>query len=209
MKPKPPSDSVRRTLEYYDEHAGDFVERTADIDMTPLYEAFLTLLLPGGRILDAGCGSGRDAAAFAAGGYDVVAFDGSREMARLAAERTGLAVKHLTFDGVAWTNEFDGVWACASLLHLPMAERLDALSRLVAALKAGGVLYVSLKSGDSEGERDGRWFSDSTLERLESEMGAVGRLRIIRVWETADHAARADTRWINALARKQGTNSTT
>ena len=130
--------------------------------MEHVYDPFLALMPPAGRILDAGCGSGRDAIAFVKRGFEVTAFDGSVELARLASDRTGLSILHLTFDEIAWRDEFDGVWACASLLHLPSRELQAALQRLVHALRLGGVLYVSMKAGQSEGEREGRWFTDAT-----------------------------------------------
>jgi SAM-dependent methyltransferase len=75
MKPRRHSDPVERTLDYYDSHAEEFLERTATVSIEHLYEPFLALVPQGGRILDAGCGSGRDAAEFARRGYEVVAFD--------------------------------------------------------------------------------------------------------------------------------------
>jgi SAM-dependent methyltransferase len=186
MKRRRHSDPVERTLEYYDTHAGDFIERTANVSMAHLYEPFLALIPQGGRILDAGCGSGRDAAEFARRGYDVVAFDGSAEVARRAAERTGLTVLHLTFDQIAWRGEFDGVWACASLLHLPSPQLRTALNRMVDCLRRGGVLYVSLKEGRLEGVREERWFTDSTAAGLRQLLAGTDALDVIRIWETAD-----------------------
>ena len=98
---------VRDTLAYYDQHTDAFIERTAERAMEHVYTPFLALIPERGRILDAGCGSGRDAAAFAARGYRVTAFDGSPKMARRASERTGLTVRTLTFDAVDWHEEFD------------------------------------------------------------------------------------------------------
>ena len=143
MKPRQHSDPVERTLDYYDSHAEEFIERTANLSIEHLYEPFLALVPEGGRILDAGCGSGRDAAEFARRGYEVVAFDGSAEIARLASKRTGLKVLHLTFDQIDWREEFDGVWACASLLHLPSPQLQTALDRMIGGLRRGGVLYIS------------------------------------------------------------------
>jgi 2-polyprenyl-3-methyl-5-hydroxy-6-metoxy-1,4-benzoquinol methylase len=202
MKPHQPSDPVEHTLAYYESHAEEFIERTANVSMEHLYEPFLALIPPGGRILDAGCGSGRDAAEFARRGYDVVAFDGSAEMARLASERTGLTVLHQTFDQIEWREEFDGVWACASLLHLPSPQLQTALNRIVGGLRRGGVLYVSLKEGHFEGVREERWFTDSTAAGLRRLLADTNTLDVIGVWETVDARPRATTTWVNALARQ-------
>lgn len=197
------SDVVRFTLDYYDQHAEEFIKRTVDMDVSHVREPFIALVAPGGRILDAGCGSGRDGAEFARRGFDVTAFDGSAELARRAAERTGLPVRHLTFDEVEWEHEFDGVWAAASLLHLARPELEHAMARLARSLKPGGALFVSLKAGTFSGERDGRWFTDVTSDGMRDLLNGVGGLEIVRVWETDDkRPERAGVRWVNALARK-------
>lgn len=194
---------MQRTLAYYDQHVQEFIERTANVDLRHVYEPFLALVPEGGHILDAGCGSGRDAAEFVRRGYKVTAFDGSAEVAKAAAKRTGLSVLHLTFDAISWQNEFDGVWACASLLHLPDPELHDALLRLDAALKPQGVLFASLKAGAFEGEREGRWFTDTTSDRLRALVRGAERLEVVRIWETVDpRPDHVQTRWVNALARR-------
>lgn len=203
MKPNQFSDPVRLTLDYYNQHAQEFIARTANLDMSLVYEPFLALVPSGGRILDAGCGSGRDSAEFLKRGYQVTAFDGSTEMVRFATERTGLPVLHLTFDAISWREEFDAVWAFASLLHLPKGEMSDALPRLTSALKPGGVLFVSLKAGTHEGEREGRWFTDTTPDALRSVLDGVPGLKVLTIWETADaRPDRVGTRWVNALSTR-------
>lgn len=197
------SDAIQRTLDYYDDHADEFIERTAGVDMSHVYEPFLELVPPGGRILDAGCGSGRDAAEFTRRGYRVTAFDGSAKLVKAATARTGLPILHLTFDAVAWRDEFDGVWASGSLLHLPKPEIPAALTRLTAALKPCGVLFASWKAGIYEGERDGRWFTDTTPEQLTSMLNEVPEVKVLTIWQTDDaRPERRGTRWINALVSR-------
>lgn len=202
MNPKPHSDPVERTLAYYDAHAEEFIGRTAAVPMDHVYEPFLALIAGGGRILDAGCGSGRDAQEFARRGYTVTAFDGSEEMARIATERTGMNVLHLRFDQIEWRDEFDGIWACASLLHLPSGELPVALTRIVHALKPGGVLFVSMKLGDFEGDREDRWFTDMTPSSVRRVLERIKGLEGIRIWETADARPDRASTWVNVLARR-------
>jgi SAM-dependent methyltransferase len=203
MKPNHFSDAIRLTLDYYERHAQEFVGRTANLDMSHVYEPFLAMVPQDGHILDAGCGSGRDSAEFVRRGYRVTAFDGSPAMVKAATGRTGLAVLHRTFDAISWREEFDGVWAFASLLHLPRQTIADALVRLTTALKPGGVLFASLKAGTYEGERDGRWFTDTTPDALRALLDDIPGLRTVRIWETDDaRPERAGTRWVNALARR-------
>lgn len=151
-------DSIR----YYERNAERFAADTGDLDMSALHERFLPYVPAGGRILDAGCGVGRDALAFAQRGYSVLAFDASPEMVRLAMERTGgrVEVLRMGFEEVRWQGEFDGVWACASLLHVRAPDLPFVLRRLRAVLRPGGALYMSFKYGSGERVLEGRRFTD-------------------------------------------------
>ena len=153
-------ESICSTLAYYDKNAGEFVRRTRDVDIKATRQAFTALLPPRAHILDAGCGSGRDAAAFLYEGFTVTAFDGSVAMAELASAGTGLRVLQLTFGQVAFDAVFDGIWACASLLHLPTDHLDDAVARLIAALKPAGILFIC-PSKRARARRT--WMGDSLL----------------------------------------------
>ncbi len=191
------------TLDYYDTHAEEYCTRTRDVGMEALYLPFLALLPAGAHILDAGSGSGRDTRAFLTKGYRVTAFDGSVELAKRASAWAEVEVLHRTFAEVAWSQTFDGVWACASLLHLPAPELADAVCRLTEALRPGGAFFMSFKQGTHQGERDGRFFTDLDDSRLRDLIAHEPRLHINRSWETADQRGRADTRWVNALCTRQ------
>ena len=129
------------SLDYYDQHAAEFFADTVLVDMETIHQRFLSHVPGGGLILDAGCGSGRDARAFLEKGFRVVAFDGSASLAELASQHIGQKVGVRRFVDVKEQHCYDGVWACASLLHLPTAEITDAISRLWLSVKAGGVVY--------------------------------------------------------------------
>lgn len=131
------------TLRYYRDQAEAFVLDTRAVDMAPLYAHFLPHLQTDARILDAGCGSGRDARAFAERGFQVIAFDASPAMAAIAEARLGAPLAVLRFQEIAWRQAFDGIWACASLLHVPSAELPDVMHRLGRAMKPGGIRYAS------------------------------------------------------------------
>jgi SAM-dependent methyltransferase len=128
---------------YYDCHARDFFDSTVSLDMSPLYEAFLSKLPTGAAILDAGCGSGRDACAFRDRGYRVTAFDASPALAALAAEHCGFEIQVRRFADVGEVEAYDGIWACASLVHVSLAQMPDTLGRLWRALRPRGRLYLS------------------------------------------------------------------
>ena len=162
------TDPVVDTIDYYDRHAGAFAAQTADFDLEPIYQRFLRHVRPGGRILDAGCGPGRDALAFAERGYEVVAFDASEAMVQLARERVGdrVDVHCMRFQDLRWRNEFDGIWACASLLHVPTTSFTDVGGTLAMALRPGGAWYMSFKLGHGQRDVAGRLFVYHNVETL-------------------------------------------
>lgn len=138
-------------------------------------EDFLARLAPGARILELGCGGGRDTVAMLERGFDVDATDGVPEMAGEAEARTGRPVRVMRFDELEAKEEYDGVWAHASLLHVPTAELSGIIGRVHRALRPGGWHFANFKTGQGEG-RDtfGRYYnyaSPDALERLYASSG--------------------------------------
>lgn len=192
------------TIEYYNQNAARFLEDTAGVEFTEIQNAFLNLLPEGARILDFGCGSGRDALEFLKRGYQVEATDGSEEMCRAAADLTGLAVRQMLFQELDEQEKYDGIWACSSILHLSKPELEDVLERMTAALKINGVIYTSFKYGTFEGERNGRYFTDFTEERFAEFIKGITGLRIEKMWITDDvRPGRGEEKWLNMILRKQ------
>lgn len=198
---------MTNTIDYYNQNAAAFFENTVDVDMTSLYQRFLALVPERGRILDAGCGSGRDAKAFKQMGCDVDAFDASPELAQRASELTGLAVAVLSFSQFERPSTYNGVWACASLLHLPEADISAALSQLWNSLKDSGVLYLSFKLGQGERIKDGRHFTDLTSPTLRALLAPLPNIAHIETWVTADQRPDRDEQWLNALVQKSPVHS--
>ena len=190
------------TLHYYQHNAQRFFNDTVNVDMSSLHEAFIQHLPDGARVLDAGCGSGRDALAFSLRGYQVEAFDASPELVTLARHLTGLPVQQTTFADVSETERYDGIWCCASLLHVPRAALPDVMRKLANALKPGGVWYVSFKYGEGEREQEGRHFTDMTEESLLQLLKAVPGIRAETLWVTQDKRPERDEKWLNALLKK-------
>lgn len=191
------------TLGYYDNNAEAFVESTFSVAMTELYNEFLPLIPDGGRILDAGCGSGRDALAFHSLGFQVSAFDGSEAIANLAAQKTGLPVQHRSFAQVTESSAYDGIWACASLLHLAVNEVPAVIGQLWLALKPGGTFYLSFKVGDGEREHQGRHFTDANEDIAKRWVSDLPELSGYRLWRTDDQRPDRDEQWLNILLTKQ------
>ena len=196
-------DWQKQTLEYYKTNTDSFVKGTLAADMSQTQSRFLDKLPKHAYILDFGCGSGRDTKVFLDNGYQVDAVDGSEEVCHEASRITGIAVKQMFFSDLDADTVYDGIWACASILHLPRTELKDVLNRISKALKPQGVLYTSFKLGVSEGFRGGRWFTDFTEESLKTFWKEVRGLEIFETWITQDvRPGREEERWINLLARR-------
>ena len=192
------------STEFYERNADAFYGDTVTTDMAPIYERFLPHVRPGGRILDAGCGSGRDTLAFLRRGYQVDAFDGSSEMARRASALTGIEVRQLTFESLLDTplpEKYDGIWCCASLLHVERDVLPPVMGALHRALAPDGLLYVSFKHGDTDRVKDGRRFTDLTEQGLERILAAIGGCELVDRWVTDDQRPGRSDRWLNAIIR--------
>ena len=198
-------ESIRRTRDYYERNAEEYFSTTVKAKPWKAHQLFLAGLARNARILDAGCGSGGHAAVFLRRGYDVSAFDASAELCRLSTRLTGVPTRQLRFQEFDEIEQYDGIWASASLLHVPRVELPDCISRLVRALKPGGVMYMSFKHGS--GERvapDGRFFTDMTSGDLQSHLDEVGGTETQKLWVTAGTDVYGDpTRWVNAMIRKR------
>ena len=183
---------MTKTLEYYNQCAKDYNELTLNIEFEHKREMLLKYLKPGAHILDLGCGSGRDSKAFLQKGYQVTAVDGSQELCKIASENIGQDVICQLFHELNETNNYDGVWACASLLHLPTDE-----------LKKGGYFYASFKYGEFEGERDGRYFNDFTEESFKNLLAEFPNLKIQEVEVTTDVIpGRENVSWLNLIMKR-------
>lgn len=195
---------MKNTVAYYNTHAQDFYNRTIDADVSDSYAAFLKHLPQNAHILDAGCGVGRDSKYFLGHGYVVTAFDASDEMVAMAAQETALDVQKLLFQDMHFSEMFDGVWAQASLLHVPYDETRLVYEKIHASLKPGGVFYASYKYGAGHvntPERDFWNMTETTiLPHLE------GLFTIQELWVQEDKRNRGpqglDQKWLNFVVQK-------
>lgn len=191
------------TNNYYERFAGDFFRSTVGVDMTLIRQRFMARLKPGARILDAGCGSGRDARAFADAGFRVDAFDASAELVRLASDYCGFEVSLRRFEDIDEVAQFDGIWCCASLLHVPLAEMSATLGRSWCALRPGGTLYASFKLGAGERVHGGRRFTDADEPALRQWFSKLSDVYHLEVWLSDDQRPDRTERWSNVLARRR------
>ena len=193
------------TIAFYAKEAGDYAKR-ARRQHHPKLQAFVDLLKPGAKVLELGCGDGQDSAFMLSCGLDVTPTDGCVELARLAEGRLCIPVAVLRFDALEAEDAFDGVWANACLLHVPMSALPDVLARVHRALTPGGIFYASYKAGDGEGrDKFGRYFNFPPREALKRAYENAAGWRELNIAQSEgggyDGVARM---WLRVHARKAG-----
>lgn len=190
------------TLAFYRDNAATYAARERK-PPTARIEAFMGRLSPGAAVLDLGCGGGHDSLILLEHGFDVTACDGAADLAREAELRIGRKVEVTRFQEIVWEERFDGIWAEASLLHVPRTELADVLTRIRRTLKPGGFLQASFKAGETEGhDRFGRYFNYPSADWLGACFKHAG-------WPEVD-ISDADgggydgepTRWLHVSARR-------
>lgn len=192
------------TVAWYEANAEDFFQRTFGVGELPQLTEFADRLPEGARVLEVGCGAGRDAKVLSERGFRVTATEASPALAALARAYSGVDVQVMTFEAMAWPEaSFDGIWACASLLHSPRAELPDLLLRLTRALAPGGLFFMSFKYGTEERDAVGRRFTDLDEAGATALLAEAGGLELISLQVSGDQRSdRAHERWISLLCRK-------
>jgi len=190
-------------IDYYNDNSDEFIKNTVDCKMDEVYEPFLDYLKKEDKILDAGCGSGRDSFQFMKLGFNVEAFDISKKMVEAATDLTGISVKNQSFLDIEYHEEFDAIWACASLLHVNRELLPVAFKKLHEALKKDGILYCSFKLRKKDYKKDGRFFTcfdEIGFKRFINEMDIF---EILKIYVTHDsRVERHDELWLNGILKK-------
>lgn len=194
---------MNQTLNYYNQNATEFFNTTFNVDMESLYQAFLQYLPQDAFILDLGCGSGRDTLAFKRKGYQVEALDYSKELVLLASQQTGQQVRLESFCDFSDQSRFDGIWACASLLHCERHRLDEVIGRMITALKSNGVLYMSFKYGDGDRKKDGRNFTDLNEQQAQELLEQLPNVELLKQWITVDKRPDRNEQWLNVLWKKK------
>lgn len=188
--------------EYYEINAKRYTEETFSVDMSEQYERFLPLLKAQAGILDVGSGSGRDACYFQKKGYQVTALEPSKNLCREI--RKVFPGKIVCSDIQSYHPDqcFDGIWACASFLHLQEKEVLGFFEKINLYLNDNGIMYLSGKNGISTGQaKDGRYFLEFTEQLVEKILTTNRQLKLVELWYTEDASGRKGFRWLNVILK--------
>ncbi|MBB3423387.1 SAM-dependent methyltransferase [Rhizobium sp. BK312] len=194
--------STDPTASFYTDNAAIYAARERRLPRQRL-DAFLAALPARATILELGCGSGQDAAYMLSRGFDVTPTDGSAELAREAEKRLGRPVRVMRFEALDATEIFDGIWAEASLLHVPRSALPDIFDRILRALKTGGIFHASFKAGEAEGhDKFGRYYNYPSAVWLKAMLSAGGWKNIAMTEADGGGFDGEPTRWLYVAAHK-------
>ena len=189
------------TNNYYNLNAHEYFNRTFDVQPEEIRKLFCSKLDTNSTILDIGCGSGRDSLYFKENGFHVIAIDASEELAKLASKVISQEVIVADIEHYQLENPVDGVWAMASLLHLPKDSFKKALINISNSLKPNGAFFMAVKVGDGESyDQNGRFFSYYQPEELAIILKESKLFQSFYFKITKDNLGRDDTEWLNVFA---------
>lgn len=187
-------------MNYYKQNAKNFIENTVNVDMSDIQNLLTKILPSAGNVLDIGCGSGRDLKSFKELGFNAIGIEPCEELANFAKDFSGCDVLQVGINEFESDEKFDGIWACASLLHLTTEELKKAFIKISSLMKDTSIFYCSFKYGEFEGERNGRFFNDQTEETIKKLL--VSDLKISKEWQTEDKRPDRDEKWLNLIITK-------
>ena len=193
-------------MDYYRINAEKYFEATKNADMKDACNRFLKYLKKGSSILDIGCGSGRDAAYFKDMGYMAEGLEPSEKLAALAEKHSGVKIHCFPVQDFVPEKRYDGLFACASLLHLKEKEILAFFKRAGEFVSPCAYIYASGKSGITTGvASDGRYFTEFTEELLQKILKENEHLELAELWYSDDVTGRTDFNWMNFILRYKET----
>ena len=197
-------ESDNTTLDFYNKNAFKYSEETALLKFDDRQNMLLKYISPGAHILDLGCGAGRDSKSFINKGYKVTAIDGSEELCKIASNNIGQKVICKRFEDLDMVEEFDAIWACASIIHAHSNALPHIISNISRALKPGGFFYVTFKYGDFKGEINGRYFTYLTESTFSNLLKPFTELQIVETDITHDvRSNKENEKWLNVIIRKE------
>ena len=193
----------QETLAVYADYAADYAKRFAQDKPDVHLRKFMSALPTEARVLDLGCGTGRTTAFMARAGIEVEGWDASPEMAAVALSDHELTIRIATFDELDAVEDYDGIFANFSLLHVSKSEMPDILARISRALKPGGHLHIGLKMGTGEArDKLGRFYAYYSDPEITGLLNDVGVPSIDRSYGADIGLDGEPAPWIILLAQK-------
>ncbi len=187
---------------YYEINAKRYAKETFPADMSEQYKRFLPLLREYARILDVGSGSGRDACYFQKKGYQVTALEPSKNLCREIRKVFSGEIVCSDIQSYQPDQRYDGIWACASFLHLQEKEVLSFFEKINLYLNEKGIVYLSGKNGITIGKAaDGRYFLEFTEQLVGKILAVNDRMKLEELWYTEDVSGRKGFRWMNVVLK--------
>lgn len=194
---------INTTKNYYENSSNKYFKETVNNLMDSTLEKFIQFLPENGRILDLGCGSGRDSKYLMNRGFQVVAIDYSANIAELASKHIGKDVINIKMENINYQNEFDGIWACASLLHFTPRQLEVVLNKIINTLQSGGILFTSFKEGKSISlDEKGRYYNNHTINSLTNLLKSIPNNEIIEIWREESILRGKKQSWVSTLIQK-------
>ena len=197
-----PDFSESETISYYQSNPQKYFKETAYLNLSDIYKEFTEVISRGAMILDAGCGVGRDTRYFIKHGYKVISFDASSEMVEMCQQYPFAYCLEMSFEDVEYLEEFDAVWANASLIHTSKDKFPNVFLRLINALREDGIIYFSLKRGSGSTIDKGRRFYYYTEEEVDKIISESFSLEKIKIWINKGLKKSDSTDWMNFMYRK-------
>ena len=191
-----------KNIEYYNTNSTEYFNKTSNADLSELYAVFERHLPTDAKILDIGCGSGRDALHFKNKGYEITAFDAAEELVKLSKEYTGLDIICNTFEEFDTEEKFDGLWACSSFLHIEKKDMKSMLEKYADFLKPDGVFYLSFKYSDCEYEENGKHYSCYTEESFIKIIEETDNQKIVEIFTSEDSIGGREQKWLSVILKR-------
>ena len=194
---------MNNTIQYYNNNANEYFDSTSQVNLEELYDKFLSYIPAGGSIMDLGCGSGRDVKWFRDHGYDAYGLDASEKLVSIACRKLQIPIELGIIEEWVAEEPVDGIWCCASIMHLDEKAVEQFFSNLKYNLKSNGVLFMSVKSGIETGiDRYGRYLRDFEERDIHELLARHQQLELKELWYTEDKLSRDTFKWLNTLIEK-------
>ncbi len=194
---------MSNNIKYYNKNFDKYIKESINADMSLLYNEFEKYLKKNASILDLGCGSGRDSLYFSNKGFNVTSLDGSIKMIDYLKSKLKNEIVFSVFEEYKTEKKFDGIWACASLLHVKKENMKDIILKYIDLLSINGIFFMSFKLRNKDFEKDGRVFTCFSEDSFKILLSEFLNIEIIKIIVTNDvRRNRENEKWISVIIKR-------